>query len=87
MKRFDVDRLGAVEIQNTYRDLTRADIKKAGDAGLQEAVRMVKSGTLESGVDRAALKGARFIVVFDLDETLYDQYYGEARAAILRLQA
>ena len=76
MKRFDVDRLGAIEIQNTYRDLTRADIQKAGDLGLQEAVRIVKSGTLESGVDRAALKSARFIVIFDLDETLYDQYYG-----------
>ena len=56
---------------------------KGGDLGLQEAVRIVKSGTLESGVDRAALKSARFIVIFDPDETLYDQYYGGGETVIL----
>ncbi|MBV72216.1 MAG: hypothetical protein CMH52_12900 [Myxococcales bacterium] len=76
MRRFKVDRLGAVEIQNTYRDLTRANPDMAGDKGLMAAVKRVQSGTLESGIDRDELQKAPFIVVFDLDETLYDQYYG-----------
>jgi hypothetical protein len=75
MTRYGVDRLGAVEIQNTYRDLTRTDAQQSRLDALNQAVKTVKAGTLESGVDAKAMAAAPFIVVFDLDETLYDQYY------------
>ena len=38
-------------------------------------MRRVKRGEFESGVDPQDLEAAPFVVVFDLDETLYDQYY------------
>ena len=75
MKTYDLTRLQAVEVQNTYRDLTRATPGAKGDDVLKQAVETVKSGKLESGIDAKALAEAPFIVVFDLDETLYDQYY------------
>ncbi len=75
MKTYDVDRLGAIEIQNTYRDITRAEPGINLDEALSRAVKTVKAGTLESGVKREEMRSAKFIVVFDLDETIYDQYY------------
>ncbi len=67
-------RLQAVELQNHYRDLTRTDPDQAGPEAFQEALARVRRGELESGLDAAALAKAPFIVVFDLDDTLYDQY-------------
>lgn len=75
MKTFNVNRLEAVEIQNTYRDLTRMNVGIDRAEALRQAVARVKAGELESGVDLKAMNEARFIVVFDLDETLYDQYH------------
>jgi len=42
-------------------------------------VAKAKAGELESGVDPEAMATAKFIVVFDLDDTLYDQYYDGAK--------
>jgi hypothetical protein len=75
MATYAVNRLEAVEIQNTYRDLTRANSKLNFDDALKQAVATVKGGTLESGVDLKQLQAAKFVVVFDLDDTVYDQYY------------
>lgn len=71
----------AVELQNHFRDLTRAapqgDPAKHFVAALERAVRGEFEGRRE--VDRLAK--ATFIVVFDLDDTLYDQSYDPAIAA------
>lgn len=74
MRTHGLTRLAAVEAQNHYRDLTRA--QPDGDRAAQwgEAVARAKRGEFESGLDPAALARAPFIVVFDLDDTLYDQY-------------
>lgn len=68
-------RLQAVELQNNYRDASRATPKAGAKAWFDTALSQVKTKPLESGIDPAALEKARFIVVFDLDDTLYDQYY------------
>ena len=51
-----------------------------GVDALQTAVDRVKKGELESGVDAQALAQAKFTVVFDLDDTLYDQYYKDGKS-------
>lgn len=73
MQVYGLDRARAVELQNHFRDLTRQD--PDGDRGAQyaEALRRAKAGEFEDGRDPARLAAAPFIVVFDLDETLYDQ--------------
>src|SRR6185503_6958111 len=74
-KRHGLDRARAVELQNHYRDLTRA--KPDGDRSAQfaEALARAKRGVFEDRRDLDKLRTARFVVVFDLDETLYDQFY------------
>jgi len=73
MQKHGLDRAHAVEVQNHFRDLTRAD--PDGDRGAQyaEALRRAKAGQFEDGRKLDRLAKAPFIVVFDLDETLYDQ--------------
>lgn len=73
--RHGLDRARAVELQNHYRDLTRA--KPDGDRAAQfaEALARAKRGAFEDRRDHDKLRTARFVVVFDLDETLYDQFY------------
>ena len=44
MKDYKLTRLEAVEVQNTYRDLTRAENGTRGDAVLQKAIDLVKAG-------------------------------------------
>jgi len=73
-----LSRLAAVEVQNHYRDIMRADDKGDRGQAFQTALERAKAGTFESGVDPEAMKAARFIVVFDLDETFYDQRTGSA---------
>lgn len=68
-----ISRLAAIEAQNHYRDLMRADPTRDRAAAWTDALTRVKAGEFESGVDPAAMAAAKFIVVFDLDETLYDQ--------------
>lgn len=74
-KRHGLDRARAIELQNHYRDLTRA--KPDGDRSAQfaEALARAKRGVFEDRRDLDKLRTARFVVVFDLDETLYDQFY------------
>jgi hypothetical protein len=73
MKAHDLDRARAVELQNHFRDLTRTDPKGNRQAQYAEALRRAKAGEFEDGRDPQRLANAPFIVVFDLDETLYDQ--------------
>lgn len=89
MRFFDIDalmqahgltRAQAVELQNHYRDLSRSE---PGDARawFDRALARVQRGEFEDQRDREALEDAPFIVVFDLDETMYDQYYDAEVAA------
>ena len=80
MKTYQLSRLQAVELQNQYRDLTRADQSMIGQKGFDKALAAVRATTYESRLDVAGLKSAKFIVVFDLDDTLFDQYYGGGAA-------
>lgn len=81
MKEHDLDRASAVELQNHFRDLTRAQPDGDRQAQYAEALRRAKEGIFEDGRDPARLAKARFIVVFDLDETLYDQYIDDPKVA------
>lgn len=81
MRRFSLDRLQAVEVQNHLRDALRADPTRDVAAVFDEAVARVRAGELESGIDRDDLAAAPLVVVFDLDDTLYDQYYDRETAA------
>jgi hypothetical protein len=74
MERFQLVRAQAVELQNHYRHLTAspgADPVSAFNTALARVLR----GEYESRLDLERLGKGRFIVVFDLDETLWDQYY------------
>lgn len=74
MARHELSRAQAIEVQNVYRDLARADPEADDlDALLRAAIASVRAGTYEDDRDHARLAEARFVVVFDLDETLYDQ--------------
>lgn len=75
MQTHGLTRLQAVEVQNQYRDLSRANPDEAPEARFNAALAQVKGGMIESGIDEAALAKARFIIVFDLDDTLWDQYF------------
>lgn len=81
MAGYGLSRLQAVELQNHYRDRMRAAPDGDKDAAFGDALEKVKRGELESGVDPARMREARFIVVFDLDETLYDQRSGSAECS------
>ncbi|HMV69472.1 MAG TPA: NIF family HAD-type phosphatase [Myxococcota bacterium] len=74
-------RLQAVETQNTLRDILRRNPVADLPDAYREAVRQVREGELESGLDEQALGAARFIVAFDMDETLIDQRYPKDFAA------
>lgn len=78
MQRYELSRLQAIEVQNHFRDAHRADPTASELALFDAAVAQVKAGDFESGADANRLAAAPFIVVFDLDETLYDQYYPAA---------
>lgn len=70
-----LSRLQAVEVQNQYRDLSRAEPDAGPQSWFDRALAAVKGGTIESGIDAEAMQAAKFIVLFDLDDTLYDQYF------------
>lgn len=74
-RRYGLDRPHAVELQNHYRDLTRTKPSGDRDEQFAEALDRAKHGVFEDNRDVERLRTARFIVVFDLDETLYDQFY------------
>lgn len=75
MDRHDLSRAEAVAVQNHFRDLERADPGGDDVAHFDEALMRVQRGELESGFDGEAVDAAPFSVVFDLDDTLLDQYY------------
>jgi hypothetical protein len=75
MERFQLARVQAVELQNHYRDLIRSQPAPAPVDAFNTALARVRRGELESRLHPEALAKARFIVVFDLDETLISQYY------------
>ena len=78
MTEYGLTSLQAVELQNHYRDIMRATPDGDEAAAFQTALDRVKKGEFESGVDPEAMARAKFIVVFDLDETFYDQRTGDA---------
>ncbi|REG27975.1 NLI interacting factor-like phosphatase [Archangium gephyra] len=75
MERFQLARVQAVELQNHYRDLIRSQPPPTPEEAFTTALARVRRGELESRLQPEALGKARFIVVFDLDETLISQYY------------
>lgn len=82
MQAHGLSRLQAVEVQNHFRDLARAHHARHGNAGdvqahFDAAVERAKKGQFESRLDPVKLAAARFIVVFDVDETLLQQ--GDSR--------
>lgn len=85
MADFNLSRLQAIEVQNHYRDLTRQ--KVAPSQAFTAALAAVRAGRMGSGVDLAKLQAAPFIVVFDLDETLYQRsptYHSGAQGPLWR---
>lgn len=75
MARFQLTRAQAVELQNHYRDLTRPESAPSKVEAFNTALERVRRGEFESRLQPEKLAKARFIVVFDLDETLLSQYY------------
>jgi hypothetical protein len=75
MERFQLARVQAVELQNHYRDLIRSRPAPGPVDAFNTALERVRRGELESRLQPEKLAKARFIVVFDLDETLLSQYY------------
>jgi len=71
----------AVELQNHFRDLVRAQPDAHPDAHFATALAKAREGTFEGRRDVERLAAAPFIVVFDLDDTLYDQSYSAERSA------
>lgn len=80
MSKHGLTRDRAVELQNHYRDLSRSDPGGTPSAHFDAALARAVAGEFEDRRDVAALAKARFIVVFDLDDTLYDQFYDAAAA-------
>ena len=71
MADFGLSRFQAIELQNHYRDLTRVKVPPA--QAFQDALSAVRAGRSGSSVDLEKLRSAPFIVVLDLDETLYQR--------------
>ncbi len=81
MERFQLVRAQAIEVQNLYRDQTRTQPGTDPVKAFNTALERVRGGELESRLDLDQLGKAPFIIVFDLDETLWDQYYPPEAAA------
>ncbi|HVG63066.1 MAG TPA: NIF family HAD-type phosphatase [Hyalangium sp.] len=81
MERFQLVRAQAVEVQNRYRDLTRTTPGIDSVKAFNTALERVRGGELESRLNLEQLGKAPFIVAFDLDETLWDQFYPPEAAA------
>jgi hypothetical protein len=81
MERFRLVRAQSIEVQNLYRDLTRTTPGIDPVKAFNTALERVRRGELESRLNLEQLSKAPFIVAFDLDETLWDQYYPPEAAA------
>ena len=73
MNDFHLSRFQAVDLQNHYRHLTATGISSA--LAFERAFAEVRAGRSLSGIDIRQLRSAAFIVVYDLDETLYQAFY------------
>lgn len=69
MTDFGLSRFFAVELQNHYRHLTSRGVTQL--EAWQQSLDAVRAGKTLSGVDPEKLRSAPFIVIYDLDETLY----------------
>lgn len=76
MQEYGLSRFQAAECQNYYRHLTSAGVP--GPQAFEQAIAETKAGHTLSRVNLEALKKAKFIIVFDLDETLYQAFYKTA---------
>jgi hypothetical protein len=76
MDDFNLSRAMAVELQNHFRDLSRAGAGGGPHAWFEEALARALRGESESGLAQSVIDAAAFVVVMDLDDTLYDQRVG-----------
>jgi hypothetical protein len=75
MSTYDLDRALAVELQNHYRDASRAEPQGDAATWFTHALEQAKARRFEDRRDVAKLEQTPFVIVFDLDDTLHDQYY------------
>ncbi len=75
MERFQLTRLEAVELQYQYRNLVRSSSNPSLVHTFNTALHRSRRIELNNHHQPGKLREARFIVVFDLDETLFSQYY------------
>ena len=75
VKTLNLSRLQAIELQNHFRDLTADGV--ISQKAFEQALERVRKFRFESRLDPKKLTSAPFIVVFDMDETLLQQYYSE----------
>ncbi len=68
----------AVELQNHFFDLRRAAPTTDTQAQFDEALKRAQAEQFEDRRELQRLREREFIVVFDLDDTLYDQYRASA---------
>jgi hypothetical protein len=73
MTEHGLSRALAVELQNHYRDLTRAEPNGDPTRHFEAALAKAKDQAYEGRRDVEKIANAPFVVVFDLDDTLYDQ--------------
>ena len=71
----------AVELQNHYRDLSRAEPNGDPVAHFEAALAKAKNEAYEGRRDAEKIAQATFVVVFDLDDTLYDQSLSAANVS------
>jgi hypothetical protein len=75
MTKYALDRAHAVELQNHYRDASRAAPEGDPTAWFADALERTRTQGFEDRRAVERLAEAAFVIVFDLDETLHDQYY------------
>ncbi len=73
MNDYHLSRFQAVDLQNHYRHLTYNGV--SAPLAFERSLIEVRAGRSLSGVDINQLRSAAFIVVYDLDETLYQAFY------------
>jgi hypothetical protein len=76
MTDFKLSRFFAVELQNHYRHLTASGV--APLAAWEQSLAAAQAEKTLSGVDPVKLRAAPFIVIYDLDETLYQLSHKDA---------
>lgn len=73
-------RLDAVEVQNRMRDRVVADSKIDLKQAYMESLAEVRAGKRESGFKPVTFaKAGEFVVVLDMDETLFQQWHASAQ--------